>query len=238
MRGWRQSPLERVPCLPSVARPAAACSGPTPPGAEVGCLLCALLAPAACGRGAAASSATSVRRPPASWRWRVGLAAVAALVLASLQPFVARQGKRHRPDGVDEYRGLTAADWEAEVRHWEVVFESYSNKVGWRRVWRREGELGGERMQLLTDDPEAVPVLAKLLGSRDPKARRIAVQGLEKVGEQARPAVPALLAALDDPDDDVRQDAEQALTWIDREAAERAGLEYHPFFGIHRKRPE
>jgi HEAT repeat protein len=68
-------------------------------------------------------------------------------------------------------------------------------------------------------------VLIELLNAQDPKVRRIAVQGLRKVGAAAKPAVPVLLKALDDEDGKVRRDAEWALFRIDREAAEAAGVE-------------
>jgi HEAT repeat protein len=80
-------------------------------------------------------------------------------------------------------------------------------------------------MPLLQGETAAVPILMELLASRDPHARLMAAEGLEKVGEEARPAVPSLLRALNDEDATVREQVEQALFSIDRETAERAGLE-------------
>jgi HEAT repeat protein len=80
-------------------------------------------------------------------------------------------------------------------------------------------------MPLLQAETSAVPVLTEVLASRDAEARLLAAEDLEKVGEGARPAVPALLWALDDEDETVREQVGQALFRIDRQAAERAGLE-------------
>jgi len=88
---------------------------------------------------------------------------------------------------------------------------------------------------LLEGEPAAVPVLSRLLSSRDPQARIMAAEGLEKIGEKARPAVPALLSALEDEDQEVRQQVEQALFHIDRETAERAGLDW-TILGLMRRR--
>jgi HEAT repeat protein len=89
-------------------------------------------------------------------------------------------------------------------------------------------------MPLLQGDPAAIPVLSDLLASRYPQARLIAAQGLEKLGEKARPVVPALLQALADEDETVLAQVEQALFRIDREAAERAGLQWTVLGLVHR----
>jgi hypothetical protein len=75
-------------------------------------------------------------------------------------------------------------------------------------------------------DPAAIPILEKLLESRVAQMRLIAAEGLEEVGEAARCSVPALLRVLDDKDETVRQQVEQALFRIDRETAERVGLQW------------
>jgi HEAT repeats len=133
-----------------------------------------------------------------------------------------------------------------EIRHWEPVIVRSDRRGDWTLWSRREPTLlrswffktevedGDKKMSLLDGDPAAVPVLIELLGSRNAKARQIAAQGLEKVGDEARCAVPALLVAIDDPQEEVRRYAEQALMQIDREAGERAGLEY-TMWGVHRR---
>jgi HEAT repeat protein len=144
------------------------------------------------------------------------------------------------------YRGKTAAQWQAELRCWEPLLKTARNKGGrwtwWvyfpptHEVWlakfgvsRRDYDA---KLALVEGDPEAVPVLLELLKSPSPKARRAAAQGLEKVAckapqfppAQLDAATQALLAAIDDEDQAVRLDAEQALFSVDREAAEKAGL--------------
>jgi hypothetical protein len=125
---------------------------------------------------------------------------------------------------------MTAAKWQAEITHWEPGFSGQVigyRMMGWVRDEPRTDENGDRRpMPLLEADAAAVPVLTELLASREPHARLIAVQGLEKGGEGALPAIPALIRTLDDPDEQVRRFAEQAVMSIDREAGERAGLRY------------
>jgi hypothetical protein len=133
------------------------------------------------------------------------------------------------------FRGKTTSQWARTLRDWRVAGEI---KFKWTRItsWSREPPLFESwleklglapqpqpvRLSLLEGDAEAVPVLIELLQRTDPKVRRIAVQGLGWIGEAAKPAVPALLGALDDKD--LRSDVEQALFRVDWQAAEAAGL--------------
>ncbi len=149
----------------------------------------------------------------------------------------------------ERYQRFTASQWEAEIRQWKVLCHGSSNKTGvwtfWVRkqsfciAWLRQVGFDSrndqEDMPLLQGDPAAVPVLIQLLSSHDSQARLLAAEGLEKVGASARPAVPALLGALDDEDEVVREQVEQALFRIDREAAERAGLEWTNWWGLVRR---
>jgi hypothetical protein len=63
--------------------------------------------------------------------------------------------------------------------------------------------------------PDSVPVLAELLRSRDARNRELAAACLGDMGGAARPAVPALLAALSDPVDAVRELSRSALEDLD-----------------------
>lgn len=140
----------------------------------------------------------------------------------------------------NQYRGGTAVQWESEIRRWSVGVSGWSNKGGRWTFWYREprwweawlAKIGAARkhdlheMPLLAGDAGAVPVLLELLRSNDSKARLIAAEGLERIGEKAKPAVPDLIAAMEDDNEDVRAQAEQSLFYIDREAAERAGLNW------------
>jgi hypothetical protein len=144
------------------------------------------------------------------------------------------------PERGERYQGLTASQWESEIQHWEPWAGGICNKTGRWTFWGRKqpawapwlGSIGIKvseeccDMPLLQGDPAAIPVLSDLLASRYPQARLIAAQGLEKLGEKARPVVPALLRALADEDETVLAQVEQALFHIDREAAERAGLQW------------
>jgi HEAT repeats len=151
------------------------------------------------------------------------------------------------PTTTERYQGLTASQWESEIRRWEVgpvILHGGTADAFWVRhqpFWNswlkyvgiKPGEVCHD-MPLLHGDPDAVPVLAELLASHDPQARRLAAQGLEKVGEKARSTVPDLIRALDDEDQFVRQWAEQALWNIDEKAAERAAFE-RTMFGPWRR---
>jgi hypothetical protein len=169
------------------------------------------------------------------------------LIWLAFAILLALLGARLWPESGERYRGLTASQWESEIRHWEPWAQVWSNKTGQQSHWGRKQpfwaswleqvgmKLGKDRrdMPLLQGDPTAVPVLAELLLSPNPHARLIAAEGLERIGEAARPAVPALIRALDDEDSEVRQQVEQALFRIDRSAAERMGLEW-TMFGLIR----
>jgi HEAT repeat protein len=63
--------------------------------------------------------------------------------------------------------------------------------------------------------PKSVPVLVKALGDSEAMARRHAAESLGRLGPLAKPAVPALKAALKDPDDDVQAAAAAALERIE-----------------------
>lgn len=60
----------------------------------------------------------------------------------------------------------------------------------------------------------AVPTLTRLLADRRPGIRRLAAEGLGKIGGAAQSALPALQQALQDRDDRVREAATQAIELI------------------------
>jgi HEAT repeat protein len=72
---------------------------------------------------------------------------------------------------------------------------------------------------------EVLPELKVILWrSRHPQARREAAHLLEEIGAAVKPAVPYLIDALDDIDDDVGKAAAAALKKIDPKAAAKAGV--------------
>jgi HEAT repeat protein len=73
-------------------------------------------------------------------------------------------------------------------------------------------------------DAGAVPVLIALLESADPRVREFAVWGLANRSEHAESATGALTRALDDPDPEVRDWAENSLACIRGDAARRGSL--------------
>jgi HEAT repeat protein len=81
------------------------------------------------------------------------------------------------------------------------------------------------RLPLLDGDPQSLPVLAQLLQSGEEKAQLVAIEGLWRMGDDARPAVPALVEALDDENDKVSGDAAIVLYSLDLQALLR-----HPSF--------
>src|SRR5262245_54200488 len=124
---------------------------------------------------------------------------------------------------------LLAAGWCREYRPWEAhcrgrpvswwdrAFTRYSQEPvvfcgRWRPWWDRwlyplglseprdplaEMVGGGPGVDF---DPDAVPVLAALLGSADPNTRRLAIDILGAGGQAARPAAPDLVRTLGDHD--------------------------------------
>ena len=78
--------------------------------------------------------------------------------------------------------------------------------------------------------PEAIPVLTELLRDGNPGVRLYAAGCLGDIGPAAKPAVPALLAALGDHEMgdsfhwQVSDSAAQALKQVDPEAASEAGV--------------
>jgi hypothetical protein len=146
------------------------------------------------------------------------------------------------------YRELTVTQWEAEILSWEPWTPTWDiNRLRFTTKGRRQtvwvtwlsyigikaGEShrskAGEKLvdfPLLVGDPAAVPVLVELLGSREPQVRLIAAQGLWMIGEQALPAVPALLRRLDDKDEAVREQVETTLFHLESESPEGLGPEW------------
>jgi len=77
---------------------------------------------------------------------------------------------------------------------------------------------------LLMGDPQALPVLLALVRGDSAKGRRVAIRGLLAQGKPNPEVVQALLAAIGDSDNEVRQDAIAALQYIDPDAAAKAGV--------------
>jgi hypothetical protein len=77
---------------------------------------------------------------------------------------------------------------------------------------------------LLNGDPEALPVLLALVRAQDAKVRRVAIGGLMGQWDQRAEVIRALLEAVEDPDDEVRQKAIAVLQHMDPEAAAKAGV--------------
>lgn len=159
----------------------------------------------------------------------VALGLSAALALASLVTgwWIGRQPRQ-------VYGGFSAAGWEAEIGRWEAVVIVQISLSTQHRIWARrkpwswliryESAYDIQPMPLHAGDRTAIPILIELLRSRNPQARLIAAEGLMEIGEEARDAISAVLLALDDPDAQVREQAQCTLIRLDRAAAERAGL--------------
>jgi len=69
----------------------------------------------------------------------------------------------------------------------------------------------------------AVPALVGTLRDKDSLVRTMAAGAVKKFGADARPAARALAELFDDPDEQVKDSAAQALRAIDPEAADKAG---------------
>jgi hypothetical protein len=169
------------------------------------------------------------------------LLGAAAALCAALAVWV---GYEHWAPKGPTFKGKTADEWRSELRYWDgfpVVLDGMPRGPDWQytppthEVWL--AKLGVSRrdspttLALVEGDPEAVPVLIKLLKSSGLKARRVAALGLEEVAHKGQfppalldEATDALLAAIKDEDEDVRFDAEQALFAVNSHATRTVGL--------------
>ena len=96
----------------------------------------------------------------------------------------------------------------------------------------QQGNLGSEfvtRGPLLFGDLEALPVLLALVRGDSAKVRRVAVSGLlslcKEHGKGNAEIMAALLAATEDPNEEVRRDARLILKQLDSDKPRRASIE-------------
>jgi HEAT repeat protein len=122
-----------------------------------------------------------------------------------------------------EYRGVK---WQEAGYHrgFELVIIHPAQRVEpgwWDRLLARAGlrTVGGAPdRRLLGGDPQAVPVLARLLQSPAPEVRTAGAFGLARAGPAAGAAAPLLWVALEDEEFYVRISAREALSNIDSDA--------------------
>jgi hypothetical protein len=140
------------------------------------------------------------------------------------------------------YLGRPTSYWKRDSRRWKIVLSGFSNKIGHIAVWGRSPSLVEElrerlglldqkevpshlRHPLLQGNAAAVPVLLELLIDTEVQVRVLAAQGLKEAA--AKITVPQLVAAWAAEDDlDVRLVLADALKFLDRDAAERAGVRW------------
>jgi len=160
-------------------------------------------------------------------RWRsITLVFTLTLATVAVATYVMN---RDRPHG-SMYGGLATSEWERELVNWDV--EQPPCASGGYNLWvsRRPSAFAklcedvgipftrqDPMLPLIAGDPNALPVLMELFKSPEPKARRIAIEGVRRVGERAEIAVPLLKAALQDSDSDVSSEAAIVLMNWDEE---------------------
>jgi hypothetical protein len=135
--------------------------------------------------------------------------------------------------GEAKYKGRYTNSWRAELRTYKYC--GYAQYTSWdgHSIWifRREPSKWEEWLErvlpkgfpakkdstrpLRDGDPEAISVLIELLDAPEQNVRIQAANGLERAGEAARDAIPALLAMLKIQDWDAALAARQALRAID-----------------------
>ncbi len=96
---------------------------------------------------------------------------------------------------------------------------------GWSCYWNRSPVSGRMLCGLLSNFPEQIVVaLSRNLKHREAAVRRASAEALIRLGKAAKPAMSALMVALNDQDRDVGHAAAEALKAVDPEAAANAGV--------------
>jgi hypothetical protein len=132
------------------------------------------------------------------------------------------------------YQSMPTSYWSREAQQWELRTEfrpagDVMSLGGHVRRWVRRSSpteeflerltgsrarSGSAKLALLEPEPTALPVLVELLHDPVPEVRLIAVGGLRHLGQQAKPALPALQALGDDENVEVRGAALWAIRCI------------------------
>jgi hypothetical protein len=128
------------------------------------------------------------------------------------------------------YGNLATSDWERELADWDVECPPCGTGGYTRWVSRRPSVFANlcddfgipdsreyPTFPLVGGDPNALPVLMELFKSPDPKARRVAIEGVRRIGDRAEVAAPLLRAALRDSDPDVSGEAAIVLLKWDKD---------------------
>ena len=140
------------------------------------------------------------------------------------------------------YQGRPTSWWECEIEstyelpHWDDEYPLEFGVPCWREVSPNFPDRIGHWLGLFADpmgmvpvpemaDLDALPLLLLLIQSDSSKVRRVVVRCLLYHDKASQGLVPALLKAIDDPDDEVRHDARHALRIFNIEAAAKAGVE-------------
>jgi hypothetical protein len=79
----------------------------------------------------------------------------------------------------------------------------------------RDAEIANRAQRIVAEIQASPAYLLEILGESDPKLRQEAAAGLERLGPYAKEALPALVAALKDNDDGVREAVVSAIVAID-----------------------
>jgi HEAT repeats len=133
------------------------------------------------------------------------------------------------------YRWRPTSYWSRELRGLDGLMFSDRDTVFWHRrrgawqywVYDHTPLLRPyifDDLPILRGDSKAFNVLVALLDDEWPKVRYIAADSLGELKRYGKPAVPALLACLNDEHEGVRRSARHALREIDPEAAKKAGI--------------
>jgi hypothetical protein len=168
-----------------------------------------------------------VKLMPATRRGRLALAG--GLLALLLGAYLAQEAyDRHKWDrrGEAHFRGRPTSWWDDQLTR-----RRDEPEPSWRTYLRRLGlpvAESGPLAELRNGGPDAAPVLAELLASRDHDNGSYASLLLRHLGPSARGVVPALLPLLAHPDEHVRRE-----TWRVLE-----GIDYRALYTYLRKHPE
>jgi hypothetical protein len=167
-------------------------------------------------------------------RWRVWLGLVLTIAIGTLLLPAVHWRLIGWSRGEAFFQGRPTSWWHDEIKHYSVVLiptgdlywvRERSSWITWLQTHISSDSMSAASstdLALLRGQPEAVPVLIKLLQDEDDDVRYLAICALGRIGPAAKPVYDALLDAISKPNNAHYERAiDQALRRIDNESYEQ-----------------